>query len=318
MTGALPALLADIGGTNARFALLEGGTVTDIRTIPTGQHRGLAEAARTYLDGRAAATAAIAVAGPVTRDEISLTNQTWSFTRRGLSQDLKLDALHVINDFTAQALALPHLGADDLRPVGPLSDAPAGPKAVLGPGTGLGVSGLIPTPGGWRAMTTEGGHVTLPARTKIEDAVIAWLRARHDHVSAERALSGPGLSELMDAVSEIEGHPAERRDPADITDAAANGEPLAARAVALFCDFLGTVAADLTLNYGATGGVYIAGGIVPKLGDLFMKSGFRSRFEDKGRFADYLRAVPAFVVTTEYPALTGLKALLDGTSAPEA
>lgn len=315
MEAGAPALLADIGGTNARFALLERGVIADVRTLPTARYPSLAEAALAYLAGRPVAAAALAVAGPVTGDEIALTNLGWSFDRAGLAAALGVDALHVVNDFAAQALSLPHLTAADLAQIGG-GVATDGPKAILGPGTGLGVSALIPAGGGWLPLATEGGHATLPPTTPKEDAVVARLRARFGHVSAERVLSGPGLVNLYMALAEIDGTPAPLAEPDAITAAGGTGDDaLATRTVGMFCDFLGTVAGDLALSVGATGGVYIAGGIVPRLGAEVAASGFRTRFEAKGRFAAYLRPIPTFVVTAEHPAFTGLKALVEGEAA---
>lgn len=315
MCSADAALLADIGGTNARFGFLTGNRITDIRILPTADHAGPASAARAYLDGRNISAAALAIAGPVDVDVIRLTNAGWEFSRSGLAADLDLDHIHVVNDFTAQALALPLLDTGDYRRIGGPAEIPVATKAVLGPGTGLGVSGLIRDGNDWIPLSTEGGHVTLAARTEEEDMVIAGLRDRFGHVSAERVLSGPGLVNLMDVLAAAAGSSNACAEPADVTDAAAGGDALARRAVSLFCDFLGTVAADVALTYGARGGVYIAGGIAPRLGDLFDGSGFRARFDDKGRFSDYLRAIPTCLVTAPHPALTGLRALLAGNSA---
>ena len=303
------ALLADIGGTNVRFALLDRGEIADIRILPTAGYPDPASAAQAYLKGRKIASAAFAIAAPPDNEPISLTNSDWEFSRQALAADLGIADLHIVNDFTAQALALPLLGPEDCRPIGPGRAVPAAPMAVLGPGTGLGVSGLVPDGNAWIPLSTEGGHVTLPARTPEEDAVIAWLRERFGHISAERALSGPGLVNLMNAISGIDGNANPCTAPAEVTAAAAAGDPQAVRAVSMFCEFLGTVAGDIALTFGAAGGIYISGGIVPKLGDSFDRSGFRARFEDKGRFSDYLRASPTCVVTAPCPALTGLRSL---------
>lgn len=320
MTGAAPALLADIGGTNARFALLRDGRIEDIGRLATADYPNLADAAAAYLAGRGIGAAAIAVAGPVGEDRIHLTNCGWSFTRDELAAAFDTANVQVVNDFTAQALALPHYGKTDLRKIGPGRSVAAAPRAVLGPGTGLGVSGVVPCVGTgatgtrWVPLATEGGHVTLPAATREETAVVDRLRDRFGHVSAERVLSGPGLLHLLSALADISGIPAPYETSDQITAAARDGsDPQAARAVSMFCDFLGTVAGDLALSLGATGGVYIAGGIVPQLGDGFARSGFRARFEAKGRFVGYMRAIPTWVVTADYPAFIGLKALIEET-----
>ena len=311
------ALLADIGGTNTRLALLEDGIIRDIRIEPTGGNTGLAQTLRAYLDGRQIAGAALAVAAPVDTSPIRCTNADWSFTRDEVSDAIGTANVAIVNDFAAQALALPHLQAAELVKTGGGEIAPDRPKTVLGPGTGLGVAALVPSAGGWQPLTTEAGHMTLAAMNAEEDAVIAWLRREYDHVSAERVLSGHGLTLLYNALADLSGEPAPHGrpngiTPGGITAAAHHGsDPIAVRTIEFFCRFLGTVAADAALAYGATGGVYIGGGIVPRLGALFASSGFRDRFESKGRFSDLLRTVPTFVVTAEYPAFTGLKALIE-------
>lgn len=306
-------LLADIGGTNARFALLSGGAVTDIRTLPAADHAGLAEAASAYLSGRRVAGAAVAVAAPVPEDEdtpVTLTNRAWTFAASGFRATLGGVPVRIVNDFTAQALALPHLRPGDLERTGGGETRKGAAKAVLGPGTGLGMAALLPDGDGWRPLATEGGHATLAASTDAEAAVLSRLRARYGHVSAERVLSGPGLVSLHEALAGIEGTAAEAGTPDGVTVAArAAPGSLAGRTVAMFCDFLGTVAADAALAYAAEGGVYVAGGIVPKLGAAFAASGFRARFETKGRFSDWLRRVPTFTVVAPYPAFAGLAAL---------
>jgi glucokinase len=224
---------------------------------------------------------------------------------------LGFDRLEVINDFTAQALALPRLGPGDRTPVGGGTSVPKMPLGVLGPGSGLGVSGLVPCVTGWTAVTGEGGHSTMPAVDDRESAVIDHLRRRLDHVSAERVLSGPGLVNLYNTLAEIDGNPSKGYSAAQITDLGVRGEdPVCGEATAMFCAMLGTVAGNLALTLGARGGVFIAGGIVPRLGRYFIDSPFRARFEAKGRFEAYLDAIPTFVVTHPLAAFLGCAALL--------
>ena len=307
-----PALLADIGGTNARLALLVDGDLRDIAIVPTGSEETLALALTNYLNDTRVDRAALAVAGPVGPGRVDLTNAGWSFTREELADALNTGSVSVINDFAAQALALPHLASGGLRAVGDGISVETGARVVIGPGTGLGVGALVPSAAGWTPVTTEAGHVTLAAATPEEEAVIARLRAEFGHVSAERVLSGPGLISLATALAAVEGTETSLDAPDGITAAALSGsDPLAARTLDMFFRFLGTVAADAALFYGAEGGVYIAGGIVPRVLDAFVASGFRARFEAKGRFSGYLSAIPTSVVTAEYPAFIGLKALLD-------
>lgn len=308
-----PALLADIGGTNARLALLIDGEISDIRVEQTGARNTLAETLVDYLSDREVDAAALAVAGPVDCDPIVFTNAEWSFRRADIAAALGLENVLVINDFAAQALALPSLSVPaDLTGIGSGQAVGGRPKAVLGPGTGFGVAALLPHGDGWQPLTTEAGHMTLPAMTPEEDAIIDLLRREFGHVSAERVLSGPGLTLLHRALARLHGENAADATPEEITAAAlAGSDSLAVRTLETFCRFLGTVAADAALAYGAAGGVYIAGGIVPRLGSTFATSGFRERFETKGRFSAMLCAIPTFVITANYPAFRGLKALVE-------
>ncbi|MBV9815222.1 MAG: glucokinase, partial [Alphaproteobacteria bacterium] len=224
---------------------------------------------------------------------------------------LAFERLEVINDFTALALALPRLSAGDRQPVGGGAAAAGAPIGVLGPGSGLGVSGLVPSGVGWIALTGEGGHATMAAASDREGAVLDHMRRHFAHVSAERTLSGPGLVNLYNSLAAIDGVPAKNYSAAQITDLAMRAEdPLCVETTTMFCAMLGTIAGNLALTLGARGGVYIGGGIVPKLGQTFIASPFRARFEAKGRFRAYLEAIPTFVVTHPLPAFLGCAALL--------
>ncbi len=306
-------LVGDIGGTNARFAVAEAGTVGEMTVLPTSEHASFEHAVRAYLSAQPAPErireAAFAIAAPVEGDQVTFTNiRHWSFSVTELKDALGLDRLTVLNDFTANALALPYLAEADREKVGTGQPVAGRPIAILGPGTGLGVSGLIPDKtDGWIALSGEGGHVSLPAETAEDAKIIDCLRARHGHVSAERVLSGQGLVDLRAAIAAIEGTTPPTMSPADITAAALDGtEAFSVRTVEAFCAMLGTVAGDLALTLGAHGGVFIAGGIVPRLGRLFAASAFRARFEDKGRFRDYLSSIPTYVVTHKALAMVGL------------
>jgi len=316
MTDPPVALVADLGATNARFALVGPDGVHDPDVLRCADHPTLVDAARAYLGSvglsRAPADAAIAVASPIKGDAVKMTNHAWAFTISGLKDALDLDRLEVVNDFTAQALAVPHLTDKDRRQVGDGTPLPDYPIGIIGPGTGLGVSGLVPTRERWQALAAEGGHVTLPAVTDREAEAIARLRQRFTHVSAERCLSGMGLANLYETLAAIDGLDARAREPRDVSEAArAGGDPHCVEASEMFCAMLGTVAGNLALTLGAFGGIYIAGGIVPKLGEMFDRSPFRERFVAKGRFRDYLDQVPTYVVTHPTPAFLGLKAVLD-------
>ncbi len=311
------ALVADIGGTNARFALLgTTGAPTRLRVLACDDFRNLGDAVEAYLDSiniaQRPTRAAIAVASPVTSDRITLTNrESWSFSTKTLQRRLGLRDLTIINDFTAIALAIPTLKPANMLKIGPGKAVKDTPIAVLGPGTGLGISLLVPDGKRWLPVATEGGHATLPAADEEDEAMIAPLRARFGHVSAERVLSGPGMVNLYDSISAAAGKHAAPLTPAEITDRAlAGSDRLASATLDRFCALLGTVVGDLALTTGALGGIYIAGGIVPRFGRYLAKSPFRQRFEAKGRFKPYLRKIPVHVVTVDQPALSGLSRLL--------
>jgi len=312
-----PGLVADIGATNTRLALVEpSGAIDRLRVFATDEAPDLGDLIGTYLAAEAGAQrpsqAVLAIAAPVTGDEVSLTNFPWRFSTDGLRTRLGLDSLRVVNDFVANALAIPHLGGDDTAQVGAGAAVAGTPIAVIGPGSGLGVSGLAFLDGRAVPIQSEGGHVTMAAADAREAAVLDLLRKRFDHTSAERVLSGPGILNLYTALCELSGEPEEQFTPAQITDARIGEQhPRAREATQMFCAMLGTVAGNLALTLGARGGVYIAGGIVPRLGATFEKSAFRARFEAKGRFRDYLSAVPTYVITRPYPALLGAASLLD-------
>jgi glucokinase len=213
----------------------------------------------------------------------------------------------VLNDFAAAASSIPYLPKADCFAIGPDIAGMKGPIGVIGPGTGLGVGALIPNGDRWTLIPGEGGHVSLPASSEIEDRILAVLRKRWAHVSAERVLSGAGLVNLYLALCEIDGVAAAPFTPADVTDHAIRGtDPVCVKAFKHFCDMLGTVAGDLALTLGATGGIYIAGGILLRFKEAFAASGFRARFENKGRFRDWLRTVPTPLILEESPALLGL------------
>jgi glucokinase len=309
-------LVGDIGATNARFGLVSpDGRLLHWRSYACEHYPTIDSALVEYLDARGGLPmprqAAIAIASAITGDHVSMTNHPWSFSIAALKARFGFDRLEVINDFTAQALALPHLTPADRLPVGSGSAVAGAPLAVLGPGSGLGVSGLVACAAGWIALTGEGGHATMAAATDRESAVLDHMRRHFDHVSAERVLSGPGLVNLYNSLAEIDGGLSRGYTAAQITDLGMRGEdPVCVEATAMFCAMLGTMAGNLALTFGARGGVYIAGGIVPRLGRFFADSRFRARFEAKGRFEAYLAAIPTFVVTHQLPAFLGCAAIL--------
>jgi glucokinase len=310
-------LLGDVGGTHARFAWQsEPGVSPTLGAVyRCASHSSIAAAIEHYLlDHQLGAPrdCAIGIATPVIGDFVKMTNNDWSFSIAALKAQFGFARLVVINDFTALALALPALGPGDLCSVGSGAAIEGAPKALLGAGTGLGVSGLIQDAGGrWVPIAGEGGHVTLAAHDDQEAAIIAYLRAKFGHVSAERVLSGPGLVNLHEALAGLSGLVQARLQPADVLANAAQ-DALCAQAVAIFCAFLGSTAGDLALTLGSRGGVYIGGGIAPRILPQLQASRFRERFEAKGRFQSYLAAIPtAVVVTAQSPALLGVSRALD-------
>ena len=315
-----PRLLADVGGTNVRMALetapMRIGAVTALKVADFPSLEG---AMQQYLHGLhdlpRPRHAAIGLANPVTGDHVKLTNHNWAFSVDATRRALNFDTLVAINDFTALALGLPFLPAEDLALVRAGTAVPTAPRALLGPGTGLGVSGLVPAPGGGAvALAGEGGHIEIMPDT--DDEWIAW-RYAHQHlgrVSAERMLSGMGLAQIHAALAAETGTPlAQPLTPAEVTDGAVKtGDPLCQRAFAAFCGLLGSVAGDVALVLGARGGVYLGGGIVPRFVDAFRASPFAARFAAKGRMGAYLADIPVYVITAAYPSLPGLaRALAD-------
>lgn len=307
-------LVGDIGATNARFALAEAdGTLTHFVGYLCSDFGNLDAAIAAYLKNVGASQpdrAVIAVATTPDDDQVRFTNNPWSFSITDLAQRTGIGDVQVINDFHANALALPHLQNEDVLQIGGGDPVAHAPMAVLGPGSGLGVSACVWSGERFIALPGEGGHVTMPATDSREAAVLDILRARFGHVSAERLLSGPGITNIYAALCTIDGLDALQKSPADICQAAlANTDARAAEAIAMFCAMLGTVAGDIALTLGCRGGIFIAGGIVPRLGATFAASPFRQRFEAKGRFSGYLAAIPTYVITRPDAALIGAAAL---------
>ncbi|RAY11635.1 glucokinase [Actinomadura craniellae] len=311
-----PWLVADIGGTNARFGLVEapGAAPTRVHVLADRDHAGLAEAAATYLARHAGdvrpTAACVAVAGPVGGGTFRLTNANWSGTADEISAYLGIEHVELVNDFEALALALPSLRPGDLRPIGDaLPDPAAGlAVAVLGPGTGLGVAGLVPVGGDWAPVPGEGGHADLPVATEREAEVLRRLRLEGVPAGAESLLSGPGLARLHRVLGEIHGVPADPLTAAQIC--ARRRDPLCAETLDTFCALLGSFAGNAALTLGARGGVYLGGGILPRIADVLRRSDFRRRFEDKPPVDDYLRAIPTALITAPTPALAGAAARL--------
>jgi glucokinase len=311
-------VVADIGATNIRFARLTArGRPGPIVKFATSKFPDLKAALAHFLrleGGPRPVRFALAVAGPVYGDEVKLTNLQWQFSIRRLTKDLNLEQLAVVNDLEALALLLPHLSSEDTVPIGDeiVNRSINAPMAVLCPGTGMGIAGLVPVDHGWRPIATEGGHTNLSPLTEKEMAVWQFLRERYGRVSVERVLSGPGLVELYTALASLEGQEAGAVRPEDIVKLALNGEsPLAAKTLEVFCAWLGDVAGDVALMYVAWGGVYLAGDILLTIFEILKQSQFRHRFENKGRGTGIVTDTPTFLISCEAPVLHGCAYLLD-------
>ena len=305
-------LIADIGGTNARFALSdEAGLPRQARSLPVARHAGPGVAARAYLAGLPEPPgpiqeAVIAVATPVDAETIRFTNSPWTFTRKQIKAELGIDRLAVINDFAAQAAAIPHLGPLDRVAMGGGEADPAWPVAVIGPGTGLGAAALVPGPDGPIVVASEAGHVSFAPQDDEEIELLRLLRARHGHVSTERLLSGPGLLALAKALAELTSSRLEAATPEAVSRAAGEGScPVSILALRRFSAILGAATGDLALTFCARGGVYVSGGLCPKLGPLLDLETFRRSFEAKGRLEAFLARIPVWLVTTEWAGLLG-------------
>jgi glucokinase len=307
-------LLGDIGATNVRFALLSNGVLGPIKWFTVADFPRFTGAVATFLDRHcrqvSVCEALLAVAGPVENNRCVLTNSEWTIDAPELCAAFSFARVHILNDFEATALSLPLLTAADLYPVGGGEAALGAPMAVLGPGTGLGVACFVP--GSHIVVASEGGHATMAATSDREDAIIDYLRRQFSHVSAERVVSGSGLENLYRAVIAIDGIEAPKRNAAEITNAALDGTCPAARATLdLFCAMLGTFAGNVALMFGARGGVFIAGGIAPRLTEYIAHSEFRSRFEHKGRFRQYLVSIPSSIIVHPAATFMGLRAIAE-------
>ncbi len=309
-------LIADIGGTNARFALADENGFSHEKVLQCADYAGLQEAAQAYINGLGGIKpkcAAFAIAGPVTGDWFEMTNHVWKFSIEETRVALGLDSFTLMNDFKAIALAIPHLKSGDLKQVGN-GDAPVAhaPIAVVGPGTGLGIASLAWDGDKYVAISGEGGHVTMPAKTQREFDLFRTLRYKYHHISAERVCSGKGLVNIYNAIRILDGHEELADKTAqEIAEAAiAKTCPVSEEALDKMMAFLGSIAGNLALTLGSFGGVYIAGGIPAKLGDYFFTSRFRTEFEAKGRFNTYLSAIPTYLITHPFIAFVGLQHFL--------
>lgn len=303
-------LLGDVGGTNARFAVLTNGALGAAAHMVVADYASFCDALAAFLakQPNPIRSAVFGVAGIVEGERCALTNSPWVVEAAELNARFGLSDVRIVNDFEAVAWSLPKLARQDLRQLGGGEPKAEAPMLVLGPGTGLGVAAYVPR--GQLVLHSEGGHTTLPGGSPREDAVIAALRRQFGHVSAERVLSGHGLENLYRAVAALDGVTPPSRSAAEITQAALAGNcPISGAALDLFCALLGEVAGNFALSFCAQGGVFIAGGIVSHLADFLPRSQFRARFEAKGRMSAYVAPIPVYLIRHEDPALLGLQAL---------
>jgi len=306
-------LLGDIGATNARFALLSNDVLGPVRKFTVAEFPEIGDVIRAFLDGAGGSrpqAAMLAVAGPVSNGRCVLTNCSWTIDRHELGRTFGFVQTHLCNDFEAVAFSLPHLTAADVLCVGDGDAVRGAPMAVLGPGTGLGVAGLIPRQLAPVVVSSEGGHATMAGCSLREDAIIDYLRRQFGHVSAERVGSGFGLENLYRAIVAVDGAEAPKRNAPEITMAGLDGSCHVSRmALELFCAMLGTIAGNVALTFGAKGGVYIAGGVAPRITDFLKRSQFRARFENKGRFQSYLQSIPTSIIIHPAAGLIGLRSV---------
>ena len=322
-----PRLLADVGGTYARFALeVAPGLFEHKQSMRCADYADFHAAVTAYLAKLPVArirNSAVAIANPVAGDQVRMTNYHWHFSIEEMRERLRFDNLVVVNDFTALAMALPSLLPHQRRQVGGGAPVSRSVLGVLGAGSGLGVSGLIPAERGWIALGSEGGHTSFSPRNEREVHILQYAWGQLPHVSFERLLSGSGIELIYRALADRAGVADQGLAAPDITHRALVGhDPLCLEVIDAFCAILGTAAANLAVTQGAFGGIYIGGGIVPRLGGHFDRSGFRERFEDKGRFSDYMKGIPTYVITAEDVTFMGasviLSAQLDGLESTEA
>lgn len=305
-------LLGDIGGTNARFALCEQGSLKfeKFRTIATSDHPNIIDAIRTYFNWAApefpVRQACIAAAGPVVAGSVKFTNNPWNFSAAGLCDELDLERVEVINDFEAMALSLSCLSADDVTLIGPGKRNCEKTKAILGPGTGLGMAASTCYRGRWVPLATEGGHSEFVAHTRREREIKDVLQEELGFVCNEDVLSGQGMRNLYRSICKLDGVSSPLTSPGEICSAALQKESKEAQeCFQLFWAILGSVAGDYALQTGSTGGVYLSGGIAPRYIEEIKRSQFRERFEDKGNYSFYMKDIATSIVTVALPGLIG-------------
>ncbi|MDO7898557.1 glucokinase [Pseudomonas citrulli] len=311
------ALVGDIGGTNARFALWKNHNLENIQVLATADYACPEDAIKVYLAGLGMAPGAIgsvclSVAGPVGGDTFRFTNNHWRLSNLAFCQTLQVEKLLLVNDFSAMALGMTCLRPDEYRVVCEGTPEPMRPAVVIGPGTGLGVGTLLDLGGGrFAALPGEGGHVDLPMSSPRETQLWQHIYNEIGHVSAETALSGSGLPRVYRAICAVDGHEPVLDTPESITAAGLAGDPIALEVLEQFCRWLGRVAGNNVLTVGGRGGVFIVGGVVPRFADFFLESGFARCFADKGCMSDYFKGIPVWLVTAPYSGLMGAGVALE-------
>lgn len=295
-------LVADIGGTGSRLAMMREWQAIETCEYVNAHFENFAEILRDFLSNcsERPEQAAIAAAGPVMDGQVHLTNLGWDLCSADIAAAFDFERVEIINDFAALAWATEHLQPTDLCQVGGGVVRANSTRVIVGPGTGLGVSALVTDGSGWIAVAGEGGHVSMAATNQRETELIDRVRAEFGHCSAERLISGPGLARIYQYIS---GNSCQ---PEEVSARAFSGDKQADEALEVFSCLLGTIASNLAVTFGAVGGVYLGGGILPTMLDRFKASGFRQRFEAKARYGNYLAAIPSWVITAKYPSFLGL------------
>ena len=318
-------LVADIGGTNGRFGLVDtcahgkGYHAEQQLSLPSGDYPTLADMIRAYCEQTGINMpkfACLAIAGPIQDGRVKVTNLQWEFSIAHLRDELNMQALDVINDFSALAYAAPHLQDSDLVTLYDVEANPYGPLGVMGPGTGFGAALLAPISVGWKIIPTEGGHCSFAPTTELEIEILKQMRKRFDHVSIEHLLSGQGLVSLYQSLAAIHSQTAEELTPAEVsTRGQARSDKLCEEALETFCNILGSVAGDKALSWGAMGGIYLGGGIVPKIAHFLPQTDFIKRYVNKGVMRNYVSDIPVHMVVNDKAALIGTAAWLVDTTA---
>ena len=315
-----PYLVADIGGTNARFALVTGKVdnkyvIEHVHVLSGKDYPQFIDAVEAYILGLPnikPASACIAMAGPVKGDHVKMTNLDWSFSKREVQDHFSFSALLVINDYTAAAVSTTHLQEHEVLTIKQGNGEPTGNRAIFGPGTGLGIAGLVYSETGWVPIPSEGGHVNISISTPLEAEILAAALQTYDHVSAEVFLSGPGLVNIYKMINVINNTQADELTPKDVTSRALDGsDDQCVETLEVFCSLLGTFAGNIALTYGAKGGIFLTGGILPRISDFLMQSKFVTRFSSKGIMSHFVEPIPVSLVNNTQMAFVGAAAWLE-------